>query len=277
MLKFLRRLAADYKEYILVIALSVISLTLLSKSEKPQAKHLKTFALGNFAILSEITNSLTSIFKRDVSLDELKMENAQLMLEVNRMRKLRTENEELRNMIAFRDTSSYPLIPAKVISKLVTKSQGNFIINRGSNDEIKKGMPVLSEKGLIGLIMDVAENFSVVRTLNNSNLNIAVTLQRTNVDGILSYDGMNLVIKDIPTTYDVQIGDRVETSDFSTLFPPSIPIGIVEKKESNVLGLLHIITITPFADIPAENDLFILKVLPSKQINNLEMNLLKQN
>ncbi|MHB8931111.1 MAG: rod shape-determining protein MreC [Melioribacteraceae bacterium] len=277
MLKFLRRLAADYKEYILLIILSVISLTLLSKSEKPQAKHLKTFALGNFALLSEITNSLTSIFKRDISLDELKHENAQLMLEVNRMRKLRSENDELREMIAFRDTSRYPLIPAKVISKLVTKTQGNFIINRGSSDEIKKGMPVLSEKGLIGLIMDVADNYSVVRTLNNSNLNIAVTLQRTNVDGILSYDGKNLVIKDIPTTYDVQVGDRVETSDFSSLFPPAIPIGVVVKKESNVLGLLHIITITPFADIPAENDLFVLKVLPSKQINDLEMNLLKQN
>lgn len=277
MLKFLRRLAADYKEYILLIVLSVISLTLLSKSEKPQAKHLKTFALGNFALLSEITNSLTSVFRRDISLDELKQENAQLMLEVNRMRKLRAENDELREMIAFRDTSSYPLIPAKVISKLVTKTQGNFIINRGSSDEIKKGMPVLSEKGLIGLIMDVAENYSVVRTLNNSNLNIAVTLQRTNVDGILSYDGKNLVIKDIPTTYDVRVGDRVETSDFSSLFPPAIPIGIVEKKESNVLGLLHNITITPFADIPAENNLFILKVLPSKQINDLEMNLLKQN
>ena len=277
MLNFLRRLAADYKEYILLIVLSVISLTLLSKSEKPQAKHLQTFALGNFAVLSEITNSITSIFKKDISLDELKQENAKLMLEVNRMRKLRSENEELRAMISFRDTSKYPLIPAKVISKLVTKIQGNFIINKGSSDEIKKGMPVLSEKGLIGLIMDVAENYSVVRTLNNSNLNIAVTLQRTNVNGILNYDGRNLVIKDIPTTYDVQVGDRVETSDFSSLFPPSIPVGIVKKKESNVLGLLHNITVTTFANISGANNLFILKVVPSKQINDLEMNLLKQN
>ena len=277
MLKFLRQLAAYYKEYILLIVLSVISLTILSKSEKPQAKHLKIFALGNFALLSEITSSLTSIFRKDISYDELKLENAKLMLEVNRLKKLRAENDELRGMIAFRDTSDYQLIPAKVISKLVTKTQGNFIVNRGSNDEIKKGMPVLSEKGLVGLIMDVAEKFSVVRTLNNSNLNIAVTLQRTNVDGILNYDGKNLVIKNIPTTYDVQIGDIVETSDFSSLFPPAIPIGKVEKKESNFLGLLHNITISTFADIPAQNNLFILKILPGKQINDLEMNLLKQN
>lgn len=277
MLNFLRRLAADYKEYILLIILSVISLTILSKNEKPQVKHLRTFALGNFAVLNEITRSVTSIFRNDISLDELTKENAKLMLEVNRMRKLRSENDELRAMISFRDTSKYPLIPAKVVSKLVTKIQGNFIINRGFSDEIKKGMPVLSEKGLVGLIMDVAENYSVVRTLYNSNLNIAITLQRTNVNGILNYNGRNLVVKDIPTTYDVQVGDSIETSDFSSLFPPSIPIGIVKKKESNVLGLLHTITITAFAGISEADNLFILKVVPSKQINDLEMNLLKQN
>jgi rod shape-determining protein MreC len=202
MIKFLKRIASLYKEYILLIVLSVISLTLLSKSEKPAAKHLQTFALGNFALLSEIVTSATSIFRKDVSMEELRNENAALMLSVNRLRNEALENEQLKGMIAFRDSSSYPLIPAKVVSKLVTKTQGNFIVNRGSKEGILKGMPVLNEKGLIGLIMDVTENYSVVRTLNNSNLNIAVTLQRTRVDGILNFDGRNLVVKDIPTTYE---------------------------------------------------------------------------
>lgn len=275
MRKFLRRIVSDYKEYLLLIVLSVISLTILAQNEKPATKHLKTFALGNFAVLNEITNSIVSIFKNDESRDDLRNENAHLMLELNRLRKYRAENEELRPMIAFKDTSKYPLIPAKIISKLVTKSQGNFIVNRGSNNEIRKGMPVINYKGLIGLITDVTENYSVVQNLYNSNLSIAVTLQRTNVDGILNYDGNNLIIKDIPTTYDVQIGDIIETSDFSSLFPPSIPIGIVSKKESNVLGLLHNLTVEPFAKISAANNLFILKIIPSKQINQLEMNLIK--
>ncbi|TSA28220.1 MAG: rod shape-determining protein MreC [Ignavibacteriales bacterium] len=275
MRNFFRRLVSDYKEYLLLVVLSIISLTILAQNEKPTAKHLKTFALGNFAVVNEITNSIVSIFKRDESSDDLRNENAHLMLELNRLRKYHIENEELRSMIAFKDTSNYPLIPAKIISKLVTKSQGNFIVNRGSNNEIRKGMPVINANGLIGLIMDVTENYSVVQNLYNSNLSIAVTLQRTNVDGILNYDGNNLIIKDIPTTYDVQIGDIIETSDFSSLFPPSIPIGIVSKKESNILGLLHNITVEPFANISAANNLFILKIIPSKQINQLEMNLIK--
>ena len=275
MRNFFRRLVSDYKEYLLLIVLSIISLTILAQNEKTAAKHLKTFALGNFAVVNEITNSIVSIFKNDGSRNDLRNENAHLMLELNRLRKYRAENEELRSMIAFKDTSNYPLIPAKIISKLITKSQGNFIINRGSNNEIRKGMPVINAYGLIGLIMDVAENYSVVQNLYNSNLSIAVTLQRSNVDGILNYDGNNLIIKDIPTTYDVQIGDIIETSDFSSLFPPSIPIGIVSKKESNILGLLHNLTVEPFAKISAANNLFIIKIIPSKQINQLEMNLIK--
>ena len=275
MRKFLRRIVSIYKEYLLLIVLSVISLTILAQNEKPAAKHLKTFALGNFAVLNEITNSIISIFKNDESRDELRNENAHLMLELNRLRKYKAENEELTSLITFKDTSIYPFVPAKIISKLVTKSQGNFIINRGSDNEIKKGMPVVNDKGLVGLIMDVTENYSVVQTLNNSNLSVAITLQRINVDGILSYDGNNLIIKDIPTSYEVQIGDIIETSDFSSLFPPSIPIGIVSKKESNVLGLLHNLTVEPFAKIAAANNLFIIKIVPSKQINQLEMNLMK--
>ena len=65
MRKFLRRIVSIYKEYLLLIVLSVISLTILAQNEKPAAKHLKTFALGNFAVLNEITNSIVAILKNN--------------------------------------------------------------------------------------------------------------------------------------------------------------------------------------------------------------------
>jgi rod shape-determining protein MreC len=128
---------------------------------------------------------------------------------------------------------------------------------------------------LVGLISDVADNFSTIKTLFNSNLSIAITVRRTNVSGILTFDGANLIIKNIPSTYDVQVGDIIETSEFSSLFPPSVPVGIILKKETINLGLLHILTVQPLANISGINDLFVMKIVPSKQVNQLEMNLLK--
>ncbi|KAF0152839.1 MAG: Rod shape-determining protein MreC [Ignavibacteria bacterium] len=276
MIKNFQRLGNQFKEYVLLVVLVVVSLISISLSENPQAKKLKAFALSNFAVLSELAESGSSIFSKDVSLEELKLENAKMTLELSRLKNAALENDELRRMINMRDTSTIPLIPVRIVSKLATKIQGNYIVNRGSSSGIIKGMPVINYQGLVGLIMDVSVDYSVVRNLNNSGLNIAVTLQRSNVDGILSFDGRNLVMKNIPTTYDVKVGDRIETSDFSSLFPPSIPVGKVAKKESNELGLLHSLVVKPYASIEAASSLFVIGIVPSKQINQLEMNLLKK-
>ena len=275
MINSLRRFIYQFKEYFLVAILIIISLSLLSSNDKPGIKKLRTFALGNFAVLSEMINSVTNIFTSEPSYSELKSENAKLMLELNRLRKKGLENNNLRSMLALEDTSKYKLIAADVISKLVNRIQGNFILNKGIKDNIKIGMPVIASQGLVGIISEVTDNYSVAKMLFNSSLNIAVTLQRINVDGILSWNGRELIIKNIPTTYEIEIGDGVETSDFSSLFPPNIPIGIVSKKEEIALGLLHTLSVQPFADIRSLGNLFIVQIVPSIQINQLEMNLIK--
>jgi rod shape-determining protein MreC len=275
MLKFLKRILFEFKEYFLLVVLLLISISLLSTNEKQQAKHLNTFALQNFTFLSEGVNTITSFFRKDVSVEKLKEENAELMLEVNRMRKFSLENDRLRSLIGLKDSTKYPLIPARVVSKLVTKIQGNFIINKGASDGIIKGMPVITDGGLVGLIHETTDNCSVVRTLQNSNLNVAVTIQRLNIDGVLTFDGKDLIIKNIPTSQDVHVGDRVETSDFSSLFPAYVPVGEIVVKKTNEVGLLYSLTVKPSADISGANDLYVIKIVPSKEINNLEMNLMK--
>lgn len=275
MIKIIRQLGYQFKEYLLLTVLIIICLFLISISEKPQAKPLKLFALVSFATVDQLIEPLVSIFKKDISYDDLKKENAELMLQLSKTKKALREIEELRSMVNLKDTTGYSLLPVKVISKLVSRFQGNFIINRGITSGLQRGMPVIDDKGLVGLIMDVANDFSTVRTLNNVNLSLAVTVQRSNVDGILSFNGRELVIKDIPSTFDVKEGDHIETSSFSTLFPPSIPVGVIQKKSSNVLGLLHNLTVKSYASIESANNIFVLKVIPNKQIDRLEMNLMK--
>ncbi|MEW6506267.1 MAG: rod shape-determining protein MreC [Bacteroidota bacterium] len=275
MSNFFRRFISQFKEYFLLVILIVISLALLSRNDKPEIKRIRAFAFGSFAVVNNFINYFTGIFKTDSSYDQLKEENARLMLEINRLRKQGIENRNLRAMLSITDTSQYNLIAADVISKLVNKIRGSFILNKGFKNGVRVGMPVVSPDGLVGIISDVTENFSVTKTLYNSSLNIAATVQNVNVDGVLSWNGKELIIKNIPTTYEINVGERVETSDFSTLLPPNIPVGVIDKKESLALGLLHTIYVKPYADIRSASSLFILTIVPSKQINHLEMNLMK--
>jgi rod shape-determining protein MreC len=83
-------------------------------------------------------------------------------------------------------------------------------------------------------------------------------------------------MKNIPTTADINKGDRVVTSTLSTIFPQAIPIGLVIKKESNISGLLSNVTIKPFVDVPKVKNVFVLEEIKSTQIDSLELNLLRQ-
>ncbi|OGU62141.1 MAG: rod shape-determining protein MreC [Ignavibacteria bacterium RBG_13_36_8] len=275
MQRFIIKFFNNFKEYLILVLLLIISLSFLSINDTPQIKNLKSFALGNFAFLSSMTTEIFDLFSSTDKIDELERLNAELMLQVNNLREYGLENPELRSLLSFKEKSNYPLLPSKIISKLVSNVQGNFIINVGQSDSVAVGMPVINARGLIGIIINVSQNFSVIRTLHNTSLSLAVLDQRSGINGILDWDGAKLIIKNIPTTYDVQIGDRIVTSEFSTIFPPSIPIGVVVDRETNISGLLNNITVESYVDLKSIKNVFVMKIVQSRQVNELELNLLK--
>jgi rod shape-determining protein MreC len=199
------------------------------------------------------------------------------MLQLNKYRRYKNENEKLKSLLEFRDTTSYPLESARVISRLLSVSEGNLILNTGKKDSVFKGMPVINDRGLVGLVTDATQDFSLVRLLLNSNFKVSVKDQRSGVDGILAWNGRNLIMKNVPTTYDLEVGDRVITSDYSTIIPPAIPVGLITKKETTVTGMLSDIVVTPFVDFSSIQYAFVLKLVPSKQVDSLELNLFRND
>ena len=275
MQKIFRNLVEHFREYITLVVLLLISLFLLSINNKPGVERFRAISFGTFAYVTSAVHSALNIFSDDDEIEQLKLSNAAWMLEVNRLRNYALQNSQLRKMLELKDTTAYSLIAADVISKYSSKVEGNFIINVGSKNGVNVGMHVINELGLVGLVIISASDFSSVRTLENINLNVAVTNQRSKISGILSWNGQKHIIKNIPTTYDMDVGDRIETSEFSTILPPSIPVGVIAEKESEVSGLLSNIFIQPFANPKIVKNVFVVKFIQETQIDSLEINLLK--
>jgi rod shape-determining protein MreC len=244
-------------------------------NEHPEIKRLRTISFATVASIKSGFTSISSSLQNDEDLLKQKKINAQLMLEVNNLRNYREENEELQALLDYKKSTSLPLITSLVVSKKITKPRWNFIINTGASDSIKVGMPVINENGLVGIIYGTTENYSLVRTIRNIELNVAVKNQRTLVNGILTWDGENLIMKNIPTTYDMELGDRVVTSEFSTIIPPSIPVGLIVKKDTTQSGLLSNIIVSSFVDLARVENVFVYPVIKSKEVDKLEYNLLK--
>ena len=269
----LKKILNTFKEYFVLILLLLISLVLLPQNNNPSVKKIKSYGFAGVAVVNSAIADFISLFRDDSALEEQKKLNAELMLELNMLREHALENETLRNLLEYKDTSEYNLVPAKVISKIISGTKSNMIVNRGTGDSVGVGMPVINEKGLIGLIVNSSGNFSQVRPINNSNLKITGRIERVNADGILSWDGRKLVMKNLPSTVNVRIGDRIVTSDFSTIVPPAIPVGVVSDVTAIYSGTLLNVTVEPFADINSVTDVFILQFVLSKQIDDFELNL----
>ncbi|MDA3862127.1 MAG: rod shape-determining protein MreC [Melioribacteraceae bacterium] len=270
----LKKIFNKSKEYILLFILLIISLIILTFDNKPEIKKIRGYAFASFAVWAELIHSTTST--EDEKLTALQFENAELMLQVNKLREFALENFELKSLLNYDLTSQYKLIPTSIVAKNISKTQGVYIINSGLKDSISKSMPVLNERGLVGIITDVSEDYSLVQTLRSSSLKISATIPRSNIHGVVSWNGNRLVASNVPTTADINEGDRIVTSILSTIFPPSIPIGLVVGKGSNISGLLSEITIQPFVDVTTAKNVFVLKTIRSSQIDTLELNMLSK-
>jgi len=276
MFKILLKFYYDFKDYFLLSFLLFISLIILSFNKTEQMNTLRGYFFTVFAPINSAFTQIYSIFWEKYDFHELQRRNAELMLENNLLRSYAIQNLELKSLLKLQDTLKINLVRAKVVSKLVSSAQGNLIINIGKNEGIDKGMPVINDKGLIGIVQVANKHYSLVKHINNTSFKIAAKDQRTGVDGIVSWTGTKLIMNNIQGADSIYIGDRIVTSDFSTVAPPNIPIGIVKNKETNNQGAGNIIIIEPFVNLDWVSYAFVYPIVQDSLIDKLKYSKIKK-
>ena len=272
MVRFFLRIWDDFKEYIILVVLIILSLLTISLNKTPEVKNLKTLAFGSFAAVTSVVSDVTNIAKIKSENKRLLRINAELMLQVNRLREYGIQNMELKNLLALKNATKYPLIPGTVVSKTVTTSQSTITLNVGKNDGVKPGMPVITDQGLVGIVYDTSDDFCIVRTLINIDIKIAVKDERSRIDGIMKWNGDNLVIINVPKTYDVKEGDRIITSEISSIVPVPLPVGVVTGLTNVSSGIFNEAKVQPFVDFNRVENVFVIGIVESVEKNNLELN-----
>lgn len=276
MLKIFSSFWNKFKEYIVLVILILVSLFTLSNNNNSAVKNVRIIAFSSFAFFSNIISDITSSTLIKNKNKKLRKLNAELMLQVNLLRKYGIENQELKNLLSLKDTASYPLISASVVSKSLNTASNTFTLNSGKTDGVKPGMPVINDLGLIGIVYTVSDNYSIIKTLRNVELRITVKDERSRVNAILKWDGDDLILTNIPKTSDIKIGDRIVSSDISTIVPLPIPIGYIISINNKSTDIFNRVKIKSFADLTSVENVFIIKMIKSFQVNKLELNFFKK-
>ena len=145
---------------------------------------------------------------------------------------LEAENKRLKKVLNDINYSS-ELVIAKVIIDKQSPFLRSIIINKGSKNNIKKGMSVLSDSYLIGKVVEVNYMTSRVLLLSDLNSKIPVTIEPGSIQSILSGDGGNS--GNIQYTKDnlpIADGSIIYTSGTGGLLKSGIPIGKIEQNEN---------------------------------------------
>ena len=122
----------------------------------------------------------------------------------------------------------YKLIPAKVITNSIDKRDNFITIDKGRADGVRPDMGVACGTGIVGVVYMVSEHYAVVIPVLNSKSNISVTIRKRGYFGYLHWTGgaSDLAyVDDIPRHAHFRLGDLVETSGYSAMFPPGIIAG----------------------------------------------------
>jgi rod shape-determining protein MreC len=272
MYKIFSNIWENFKEYIVLVALLIVSLIILSLNQKPAVRKVKSLAFGAFAAVTSVVSDVVNISNVRSENNHLRKMNAELMLRISELRQYGIENTELKNLLALKDTAKYPLIPAAIISKSLSKYQNTITLNTGTKNGVKPGMPVINEFGLVGIVSSTSKDYSIVKTLKNTELKLTVKDERSRIDGIMKWNGTNLVIIDVPKTYDVEPGDRIITSDLSSIIAVPLPVGVVIGLSKVETGIFNEVKVKPFVDFIRTEHVFVLGIVENKEIKGLELN-----
>ncbi|MBC7242956.1 MAG: rod shape-determining protein MreC [Anaerolineae bacterium] len=174
-------------------------------------------------------------------LRDLRQRNQQLVELVNqlavenvRLKEVEAENEILRRLLDFAQSSpGHTFKAAEVRTRVVGRQPDNIsqfiLIAAGSNDGIQAGMPVVTERGLVGRVETVYPTLSKVRLIIDTSSAVSALVQRTRATGVVKgRPGGELVLDYLPQGQDVvAVGDVVLTSGAGGGFPRQLVIGQV--------------------------------------------------
>jgi rod shape-determining protein MreC len=182
-------------------------------------------------------------------LEELRSQNERLRTRVAELEEARLENARLRSLVKIVSAQQYESIGAGVIGRPSNQWDGVIVINRGSKDGIKTGMPVVGPRGLLGQTVNVSPGASYVRLITDQRSGVAAMIQRNRVEGIVrgSIDG-RLSLDFVSNETTVRAGDVIITSGIGGVYPKGIVIGEVVSVEKEPNALYQAIRVMPAGD-----------------------------
>jgi rod shape-determining protein MreC len=167
----------------------------------------------------------------------------------------------------------YTYIPALVINSTHTKANNYFTLNIGWAEGVRPNMGVFSDNGIVGIVHNVSEHFSVVKSVLTANINIDVIIEPIGLVGLLKWDGRDSrrgQITGISNDLKIKKWSKVVTRGGSGIFPRGLMVGKVEKLKTVEGKPLWDVIVRFSEDYRTLQRVYVIKHLMQDELKKLE-------
>ena len=179
---------------------------------------------------------------------------------LQKYRALAAENAHLRELLAMRQRFPESTVAAEVLYSGHDPFTRKIIVDKGSQDDIKAGRPVIDQSGVVGQVTRVYPWLAEVTLITDKGQAVPVQNLRNGLRAVLGGTGINgqLELKFIPLNADFQNGDELVTSGIDGVYPSGLPVAVVSSVERNAAYLFARITCKPVAGVASHGQVLIL-------------------
>jgi rod shape-determining protein MreC len=174
------------------------------------------------------------------------------------------ENAQLRKLLDARAHVPVPSIMSEILYDARDSSTRKIVLDRGSQQDVKLGLPVIDNAGVVGQVTRVFPFTSEVTLLTDKDQAIPVQVLRNGLRSVAYGRGQSglLDLRFVAPNADIQVGDVLITSGMDGVYPAGLAVAKVVKVENSAAGAFGGVLCQPLAGIDRHRQLLILMALP---------------
>ncbi|MFN5888909.1 MAG: rod shape-determining protein MreC [Bacteroidota bacterium] len=231
--------------------------------------------LGFYRKIDKEKSDITAYF-------DLKQQNEALLLENQLLRNQLSWNLQstgVFNEVQINDSNTKSFVRFEQISAQVVKNSTNrrnnfIIIDKGKKHGISKNMAVVGPNGIVGIIFESKDNYSLVLSVLNSKFELTPYIREITLNqGVISWDGSNprfIDLLEVNRFEKVKKGMKLFTSNYSLIFPAGIPIGTINDVKTSLTSNFHEITIQLSTDFTRLNQVTVIKLKEQLELEQIQ-------
>lgn len=217
---------------VLLLLLLLIALFMIVRNNEAQGRIFLNSAGQVTGLFDSGANAIWSYFN-------LRRENEKLQHEISVLRgqlakdqyNNQVSTDTLQKVIDSSSVQIYRYIEATVTNNSVDKPKNYLTLNRGRKHGVKVNMGVITTNGILGVVRYVSEHYCIVMSILHTDSRVSAQIRGKGFYGSLIWDGKDpsmVFLTDIPKHNKISsTEDVVETTGFSTYYPPGVAIGKV--------------------------------------------------